>query len=1431
MTDTSRNVELVIRAKNLSKKTLQDVRNEIEDINKALDAQIDASKRGQGSLKDLDATYRRLEDAMKSLLQQQAIIKQFEAQSARLKELQDRLGAASTKLREHQAAMEAAEKVTQRQANTQTKLLKAVERAEQAVAAQSVRLSTLREQGEAAGLAMSDLSRAQDELLAVGRQLADTNASQAQTSEQLAANMRSAQKAAKDLAETEAFEAAAAAAARRNAESEYSQFWLKELAKREAEERRFNEISVQMAEKAAKEKAAAEAFNTEATKAAQRNRQQQAEYEYAQLFNAADQRAAQAAAVAQLNEMADKAVAAARGYTTLGDASQRLTQNSRALASNLRSIIDPAGTARTTLGGVEEEVKALDAAISQISGPVKGASQQLRQLADAQKALVNQAAGIDAYQKQVESLRAARAGFSDARAAVLQYAQAIRQADAPTAEMQAHQRQLQGALASAAQQLQQQLARTRELREGLRSAGVDTSNLVAAQQRLVASARTATGAVQKLGAAVEKYGEETRSSAEDLNLFESNGRTTLSFVQRLRGEVLALAAAYGGLQGALNLGQQSLESFNTKQGTQNQLALAVGNDPKRIAEEYAYIREQADRIGVAFEGAAKGYAKFAAAASLAGRSNQEIRYVAETFLEVGRVANLSADDIDGVFKALEQIYSKGKIQAEELRGQLGDRLFGAFEIAAKALKDTYPDLNKAMKDGEVTSAQLVAIAEQYRKTVADQLPNAMKSLSAEQARLNSAVYDFKVLIAESGFADTYAELVQKLTTFLKSDDGKKFAQDISTAFSSVVTVLTYLLDHLDEVKLAIELAFGLKALSLVAGLATAISTKLLPALKLATTQFTIMGKEGVSSAKVIQLAFAALAAFMTGWQIGTYLSEQFAVVRQAGVALVIGLEKLFAQMKFAAEVVWVAVSESATNNFNKALNTIADFKDDALKLFADLARQLGQEGLADKISGFISDGSRRGLTDVRGEIDKLKDKLASDLKEIDEIGFQMFQDAAKDSKAAAAQAASASPTASPGITGGGATGGGDDKAYKKLVKQREALANELVNALAAAEAKIQKNEKLSLESRLAAIDTEYQKVYTKIDKLSKLPGGADLAKQMRSTLDGYVKQLKVQETLKFNTEQQARNEKAVNDQIELRQQLIATVEAQRQAGLISEEESVKQIDAINARIVPNIQASAQAAIDWANAHKEIFNNPGALETFLAKMQAIQAAAQKTAGAFTQLDKVIVDSIANNGVTAIEDTAKAIGQAAAGTESWGDALRDAGRAAVNFFAQLLLDIARAIIKQMILNALLAWAGANGYSGIAGAAQAAGGQVRHSGGVVGVDTPNRTRAVSPAWFAAAPRYHSGGVSGLAPDEYPAILQKGEEVLTGDDPRNVMNGGLGAGQGGADPMQALTVNNYVDAESFMGAALAKPAGQRMIMNVLRANSSQLKALMGSR
>jgi hypothetical protein len=50
--------------------------------------------------------------------------------------------------------------------------------------------------------------------------------------------------------------------------------------------------------------------------------------------------------------------------------------------------------------------------------------------------------------------------------------------------------------------------------------------------------------------------------------------------------------------------------------------------------------------------------------------------------------------------------------------------------------------------------------------------------------------------------------------------------------------------------------------------------------------------------------------------------------------------------------------------------------------------------------------------------------------------------------------------------------------------------------------------------------------------------------------------------------------------------------------------------------------------------------------------------------------------------------------------------------------------------------------------------------HKGGVVGSGGGSTT--VNPGVFAGAPRYHSGGIAGLKPDEVPAILQKGEVVL---------------------------------------------------------------------
>ena len=78
------------------------------------------------------------------------------------------------------------------------------------------------------------------------------------------------------------------------------------------------------------------------------------------------------------------------------------------------------------------------------------------------------------------------------------------------------------------------------------------------------------------------------------------------------------------------------------------------------------------------------------------------------------------------------------------------------------------------------------------------------------------------------------------------------------------------------------------------------------------------------------------------------------------------------------------------------------------------------------------------------------------------------------------------------------------------------------------------------------------------------------------------------------------------------------------------------------------------------------------------------------------------------------------------------------------------------------------------------------VMHSGGMVGGFAP--MRAVPVMAFAGAPRMHSGGFAGLRPDEVPAILQKGERVLSRRET---------AGYGAAGNV-SITIQTR-DAESF--------------------------------
>jgi hypothetical protein len=115
--------------------------------------------------------------------------------------------------------------------------------------------------------------------------------------------------------------------------------------------------------------------------------------------------------------------------------------------------------------------------------------------------------------------------------------------------------------------------------------------------------------------------------------------------------------------------------------------------------------------------------------------------------------------------------------------------------------------------------------------------------------------------------------------------------------------------------------------------------------------------------------------------------------------------------------------------------------------------------------------------------------------------------------------------------------------------------------------------------------------------------------------------------------------------------------------------------------------------------------------------------------------------------------------------------------------MIADLAKLAARRFILGPI-----ANALSGALGGAGGLFANVLHAGGIVGSTGPGRM--VPALAFAGAPRMHAGGWAGLKPDEVPAILQRGERVLSRRE---------AAGYG---PTSAPAVNVTImarDAESF--------------------------------
>lgn len=201
----------------------------------------------------------------------------------------------------------------------------------------------------------------------------------------------------------------------------------------------------------------------------------------------------------------------------------------------------------------------------------------------------------------------------------------------------------------------------------------------------------------------------------------------------------------------------------------NSFEAAAGSISKGTAEQ-AYARAEVHRLGLDLLSTSTSYMKLTASAKGTFLEGEKTRDIFKSVTGASRALELSAEETNGALYAITQMMSKGTVQSEELRGQLGERLPGAFNIAARAMGVTTAQLSKMLENGEVISDDfLPKFAAELEKTFPPG-EKAMQGMTAETARLKTAWFELKTTVMTNGGESMFTDAIRGMKSLVVEAD-------------------------------------------------------------------------------------------------------------------------------------------------------------------------------------------------------------------------------------------------------------------------------------------------------------------------------------------------------------------------------------------------------------------------------------------------------------------------------------------------------------------------------------------------------------------------------------------------------------------------------------------------------------------------------------
>lgn len=248
--------------------------------------------------------------------------------------------------------------------------------------------------------------------------------------------------------------------------------------------------------------------------------------------------------------------------------------------------------------------------------------------------------------------------------------------------------------------------------------------------------------------------------------FKAGLKEAVHGLERMRYKMLALASAFtgGGFALAGFIGKLKEIARET-----NRAEVMLGNVTGKgymYARSLDYLSSLSRRYKQDLNVLTESYAKMKASGDAAGISTSSLEKMFSSFTRTIAAFNLSTADARLAQLALQQMMSKGKISAEELRRQLGEKIPIAMAAMANAAGVPISQLDKLLKGGKLISHEVMPkFAEELEKMTKNvNLDNIETSLNQQKNKLIEFAAWLRVKDIYKGLIDASVKALDYIRT-------------------------------------------------------------------------------------------------------------------------------------------------------------------------------------------------------------------------------------------------------------------------------------------------------------------------------------------------------------------------------------------------------------------------------------------------------------------------------------------------------------------------------------------------------------------------------------------------------------------------------------------------------------------------------------------